>query len=368
MVVAILCQSKGHGGLELYALREHQELESRGIRCISIVASSSMLSNQLEEQDLKSYQLDVQIRRLPLLAAKKLATILEQNKVDVLHMHWNKDLNLAVLAKVFAKRDIKLVYSRHMDITRDKHDFLHRWFYQRVDLLLTISRLVTQNCEKFIPMGNEKIQLLYLGVAAPQEPKPDCSQFFETGLPHRKLNIACFGRIEPYKGQHVLIEAMKLLIEEGLDISAIIIGHVMDSAYDTELKNTVKANNLSEHIHFKGFVENPIELMGCFEVIVLTTYQETFGLVLAEAMRAGVAVIGTKAGGVPDIIEHDNSGLLTEPGSAQSLAAALKQLYTDPVKLDKLSTQGKIRADKLFSETAHFDQLKSMLSDLTQLD
>ena len=368
MVVAILCQSKGHGGLELYALREHQELESRGIHCISIVANNNMLSNQLKEQGLKSYQLDVQIRRLPLLAAKKLATILEQNKVDVLHMHWNKDLNLAVLAKVFAKRDIKLVYSRHMDITRDKHDFLHRWFYQHVDLLLTTSRLVTKNCEKFIPMDSKNIQLLYLGVAAPEGPAPDCGQFFETGLPHRKLNIACFGRIEPYKGQHVLIDAMKLLIEEGLDISAIIIGHVMDSAYDTELKNTVKANNLTEHVHFKGFVENPIELMRCFEVIVLTTYQETFGLVLAEAMRAGVAVIGTKAGGVPDIVEHDKSGLLTEPGSAQSLAAALKQLYTDPVKLDKLSTQGKIRADKLFSETTHFDQLKSMLSDLTQLD
>ena len=365
MVVAILCLSQGHGGLELYALREHKELESRGINCISVVANNSMLGNQLEEQGLNPYYLDITNRRLPLLAAKKLANLLEQQNVDIVHMHWNKDLNLAVLAKVFAAKEIKLVYSRHMDITRNKRDILHRWFYQRVDLLLTTSKLVTKNCEKYIPMDNEKIQLLYLGVAAPEVSTPNCAHFFAEDMPHRKLNIACFGRIEPYKGQHVLVEAINLLTREGLDISATIIGHVMDPGYDEKLKNAVKKNNLSAFIQFKEFVDNPIELMRCFEVVVLTTYQETFGLVVVEAMRAGVAVIGTNAGGVPDIIEHDKSGLLTEPSSATSLAEALKLLYANPLKLDRLSTQGKLRADRLFSDNAHFDKLKSILTELS---
>ena len=126
MVVAILCLSQGHGGLELYALREHMELEARGAKCISIVAKNSMLAKHLHEHAIESISLGVRNRRLPLLAARKLAIILELNNVDILHMPWNKDLNLAVLAKVFASRNIKLVYSRHMDITRSKHDVLHR--------------------------------------------------------------------------------------------------------------------------------------------------------------------------------------------------------------------------------------------------
>ncbi len=365
MVVAILCLSPGHGGLELYALREHKELESRGINCISVSAHGSMLASQLEEQGLRSTYLDIANRRLPLLAAKKLATILEQNKVDILHMHWNKDLNLAVLARVFTTKKIKLVYSRHMDITRNKRDVLHRWFYRRVDLLLTTSKLVTKNCKQFLPMDKEKIQLLYLWVAAPENTTPNCSLFFGEHFPPRKLNIACFARIESYKGQHVLVSAIQHLAKEGLDISATIIGHVMDKGYDDKLKTSIKRDKLSSHIQFTGFVDNPIELMACFDVVVLTTYQETFGLVLVEAMRAGVAVIGTNAGGVPDIIEHDKTGLLTEPGSAESLALAIKQLYENPTRLDKLSTQGKARADEHFADEIHFNKLKSTLTALT---
>lgn len=364
MVVAILCLSQGHGGLELYALREHAELEARGISCLSIVARGSMLADQHEAQKSDPVYLEVSNRRLPLIAAKQLAQVLDQNKVDVLHLHWNKDLNLAVLAKVFAARNIKLVYSRHMDITRSKRDIFHRWFYRHVDLLLANSKLVTQNCNKFLPLAKENIQLLHIGVPAPKTMKPDCSQFFDNNFLHRRLNIACFGRIEPYKGQHTLVSALETLVKEGLDISVTIIGHVMDQDYADKLKTSVEQNGLLTHLQFKGFVDNPIELMRCFEVVVLTTYQETFGLVLVEAMRAGVAVIGTNAGGVPDIIEHDVSGLLTEPGSPESLADAIRQLYTDPEKLDKLSAQGHTRANQYFADDIHFDKLESILCEL----
>ena len=135
--------------------------------------------------------------------------------------------------------------------------------------------------------------------------------------------------------------------------------------YANELKAKVETHQLSSYIQFRDFVDNPIELMRCFEVVVLTTYQETFGLVLAEAMRAGVAVIGTNAGGVPDIIEHDQTGLLTEPGSPESLATAIQQLYKDPAKLSKLSTHGKIKADSCFSDDVHFTKLESILNELT---
>jgi glycosyltransferase involved in cell wall biosynthesis len=364
VVVAILCLSQGHGGLELYALREHKELQARDLKCISIVARDSMLARQLDQHSLDSITLDIFNRRVPLLAAKKLARILKQNQVDILHMHWNKDLNLAVLAKVFAARNIKLVYSRHMDIARSKRDILHRWFYQRIDLLLANSKLVSKNCQKLLPMNKNKIRLLHIGVAAPEKETPDCQRFFSDAFPRRRLNVACFGRIEPYKGQHVLVEAIAALVAEGLDVSATIIGHIMDPEYANNLQTQIQTSNLSSHIQFIGFVEEPQNLMRCFEVIVLTTFQETFGLVLAEAMRARVAVIGTNAGGVPDIIEHEQSGLLSEPGSAESLARAIKQLYDDPAKLDRLASQGKARADRLFSEDTHFTELKAILTEL----
>jgi glycosyltransferase involved in cell wall biosynthesis len=362
VVVAILCMSQGHGGLELYALREHRELTARGINCVSVVVRDSMLATQLDEQSLEPVFLDIANRRLPILAARKLAKILDEKQVDVLHMHWNKDLNLAVLAKLFARRNIKLVYSRHMDITRSKRDLFHRFFYSRVDLVLTISKLVTADCRRFLPLPAEKVQLLYLGVAAPRSAHSDCQTFFNDSFKKRRLNIACFGRMEPYKGQHILVNAAESLLSQGLDISVTIVGHVMDKAYAEKLKTGVADRRLTSHIQFIDFVDNPIELMGCFDIVVLTTLRETFGLVLVEAMRAGVAVIGTNAGGVPDIIEHDQSGLLTEPGSVSDLAGAIRQLYDEPDRLSRLAAAGKARADEHFAEEAHFDRLKFVLA------
>ena len=69
MVVAILCLSQGHGGLELYALNEHKELTARGIECIAVVAKNSMLATQLEELKLNPIYLGTTNRRLPIFAA-----------------------------------------------------------------------------------------------------------------------------------------------------------------------------------------------------------------------------------------------------------------------------------------------------------
>ena len=97
---------------------------------------------------------------------------------------------------------------------------------------------------------------------------------------------------------------------------------------------------------------------------MLTTDTETFGLVIAEAMRAGTAVIGTNAGGVPEMIKHGDTGLLIEPGDAAGLADAIERLATDPPLRERLAACGKAFADEHFSEPRHFEGLHTIFESV----
>ena len=123
----------------------------------------------------------------------------------------------------------------------------------------------------------------------------------------------------------------------------------------------IENSKLGSHIQFTGFVTQPARKMACFDLLVLTTYCETFGLVLVEAMRAGVAVIGTNAGGVPEIIEHEKTGLLIPAGNSDALADALSRLYDDVGLRQELALSGKRRADIKFNDEMHFNKLENLL-------
>jgi L-malate glycosyltransferase len=95
--------------------------------------------------------------------------------------------------------------------------------------------------------------------------------------------------------------------------------------------------------------------------VALTSYEETFGLVLPEAMRAGIAVIGSHAGGVPEIINHEKTGLLFEPRNASSLCQQICNLYSHPQLKHTLAMAGKNMADSIFNQDEHFIKLEQHL-------
>ena len=86
----------------------------------------------------------------------------------------------------------------------------------------------------------------------------------------------------------------------------------MDNSYKHRLQDDALRLNIQHHVHFIDFVDSPMSYMPCFDLIILPTYEETFGLIVAEAMMMEVPVIGSNAGGVPEIINHQENGLLFE--------------------------------------------------------
>ncbi len=360
MKILVLCTSPGLGGLELYAEREWKYLQQQGHECYFVIAKHGRLAQRNRQVSRNILFLPRQSKLFPLINARRLARYIDRNNIDIMHMHWGKELNLAGLGKWFSRRRPQLFYTRHMGITRSKKDILHRFFYQQVNRMLTISKQVEIEAHQFLPLAKEQISLLYLGVADKTVEQPGCESLLEN-IMKRPFKIALFGRIEHGKGQHILVEAMAQLVERGLDVSATFIGQIMDPRYFEKLKQTVKKYSLDDRIAYRDFVDNTMAVMPCFDVVVLLTYCETFGLVLVEAMRAGVAVIGTDAGGVPEIIEHEQTGLLIAPGDASALSDAVTGLYENPELKNRLALAGKEKADREFDEKLHFNRLEKLL-------
>lgn len=366
MNILELCTSKGQGGLELYALEVMRHVQASANRCHAAIRPATLLSERLDSAIPRLYLKPV-LRILPLLSAWRLARYIEGHEVDVIHAHWNKDLIMAVLAKRLSQRKVKLLFIRHMAITRHKNDCYHRFIYSNIDRYLVITKKLHAEARQFLPIDPSRLEVLYHGVAAPPQSgdAAACGRFF-TGqrLAPGRFSILLPGRIEPYKGQHLLIEAIAALRDSGYSLQALIMGHVMDAAYFDALQQSVASRQLTDWVRFSGFVEQPQRYYACFDVVALTTTSETFGLVLVEAMQAGIAVIGTDAGGVPEIIKNGETGLLFKPEDAESLAEALRTMIDAPDERKQMAANGQRFAREVFSHEKHFSRLDAIFQEL----
>lgn len=373
MNILELCLSSGLGGLELYVYRSADALQNSTAdnNVIAVLSKNSKLDEYFQNNSsVKCKYLKRFFHALPIINALKLARIIDKNQIDAIHMHWGKDLALAVFAKTLSKRKPAIVYTRQMMITRVKNDFYHNFLYNQLDLLLTITNELEELCKKYIQNFSDKIITLYYGVKQPDHflEKSEIIKNRETlGFSGNDFIVGLIGRLEESKGQHLLIEAINKAKENNQNIKALIVGHEMNSGYRKTLKDKSAELSVADNIKFEDFVSNPQQLMQLCDCIILASEQETFGLVLPEAMRSGVAVIGSNSGGVPEIIEHDKTGLLFETKDSTSLYTQIERLYLDSDLKNQLAQQGKISADQRFNNSLHFKQLEDHIkSSITQ--
>lgn len=366
MNILELCLSSGLGGLELYVYRASDRLQGNH-KITAVLQENSKLDKYYKEHSkISRLHLKRSKSPLPVINARKLATIIDDNKIDLVHMHWGKDLPLAAFAKAFSKRKPRLVYTRQMMITRYKNDFYHRFLYRQIDYILTITRQLELLCKKYIAVKSINIQTLYYGVTKPEkllEPDEIKALKTEKGFDSNDFVAGLFGRLEDGKGQHLLIKALAIAKNRNENIKALIVGHEMTTGYRNTLISLAESHDVLDRITFNDFVDNPQQLMQICDCICLTTYEETFGLVLPEAMRAGIAVVGSNKGGVPEIIDHNKTGLLFESKDVDSLYRQLSLLYNDTELKQALARDGKAKADKLFDYDLHFQSLENIFME-----
>lgn len=352
----------------MYMFRTAKELSAQH-QVLAIIKKNARLKQYLEKEYIECIELPPIFRHMPIVSATKLASIIDYNGIDLVHMHWGKDFPLAALAKAISKRKPKLVYTRQMQMTRNKDDWYHNFQYKQMDLMLAITDKLADETRSFLCKDfTHKVRRLYYGVKQTgaqieQNQRNDLRE--KLNVTNDQFLVGLFGRIKESKGQYLIIEAIKKLKLKHSNIKALIVGHPMDEFYLGELKDNVNSSGLSEQVIFKDFVDNVSEYMQLCDCVVLASDAETFGLVLIEAMQIGVAVIGTNSGGVPEIIEHEKSGLLFPPRDVDGLATQIERYYKNPTFRAQMAMRGKEKALNKFAYGDHYQQLEKIFREIS---
>lgn len=137
------------------------------------------------------------------------------------------------------------------------------------------------------------------------------------------------GRLVPVKGLVYLLEAVRLLLHDGVPVRLMLVG---TGPHRKALIALVAKQALSSVVEFTGEVSFGPSLLALYreaDIFVLPSLSEGTPRVLWEAMAAGLPIVATRAGGVPEIIQHEETGLLVSPRSAQQLAASIRRMIED---------------------------------------
>ncbi|HEV7406033.1 MAG TPA: glycosyltransferase family 4 protein [Chthoniobacteraceae bacterium] len=156
----------------------------------------------------------------------------------------------------------------------------------------------------------------------------------------RRPVILHVGHRAQRKGQLDLVRAFSMIAERRPAWELMLVGPVIEPEYEAEIVALVRAAGLEKRVHLLGQRDDAGELMQTAAVYVQPSLQEALGLALQEALFAGCACVGTRVGGIPELIEHDRTGLLTAPGDAAGMAAALERLLDAPAERERLGAAG----------------------------
>lgn len=184
-----------------------------------------------------------------------------------------------------------------------------------------------------------------------------------------ELKVGIIGRLAPWKGQEVFLRAVAKLAPDFPRARFWIVGSAMfgEGDYAARLPALADSLGICERVDFLGFRSDVQSILRELDVVVhASTSPEPFGLVIAEAMAAGRAVIATRGGGVTEIVDDDETGVLVPMGDAEALAASLSALLRDPARRAQLGANARRFAERALSVQRQAAEVMELLGSVAQ--
>jgi glycosyltransferase involved in cell wall biosynthesis len=362
-IILQVCLSTSWGGQEMVAFETAQLLQQRNLKCTTVVVSGSPLMQKLvnsgcevlkcEPGIFKALSSIIQVRRF--LKSHKVSTILVQQLRDL----------FCVRLASSGHSNNKIVGISHTFLGVFKKDLYHKWIYGKVQELIALTETHRNNLIDHLAIESDRIVVIPNSVSTEKfSPRhKSLSLRKEFGCDERTVLIGLIGRLDKAKGQSLLLKAAADLKNNISNFKIVLVGEETLNEQGTlsELHSLCDKLNLHDEIIFTGFRSDIPQIAASLDILVMSSDAETFGRVIIEGMASEVAVVGSKAGGVVDIIDDGHTGLLFEPGNAHELSNKLLVLCQNVVLRKELARNGRLKA------VAQYDQAKVNEQLLNQL-
>jgi glycosyltransferase involved in cell wall biosynthesis len=299
----------------------------------------------------------------PLLVIKMVRYI-RRRRFDLVHTHlFHADLYGTLAARLASTRHI--VSTKHgFNPWRQRKEYalldrIAAYFQQRI---IVISEAVGRWLVQTEGLPGEKMRVIHYPMDANQFCCSADSSYTRLENVSKPI-IGTVSRLISQKGVHILIEAFALCLERHPQSSLVIVG---DGPSRSELEKKVNALGIGERVLFLGYVGHPMlsSAIGYFDMFVLPTFGEGFGLVLLEAMALGKPIVASRVMSIPEIVLHEETGLLVPPKDPVQLSRAILKLIGDPRLCHKLGRAGYYRVGREFTVERMVQSTKKVYEDI----
>jgi glycosyltransferase involved in cell wall biosynthesis len=183
----------------------------------------------------------------------------------------------------------------------------------------------------YLPLRGKFIQIYHSRLRAASLPSIEKA---------REPIILNVGHVAVRKGQIVLAEAFARIAAKYPTWKLCLAGHIAEDSAGERIRTIARTHGLEDRIELLGARNDALDWMDRAAIYVQPSLAEALGLALQEAMFRGCPAIGTNVGGIPELIQHERTGLLVEPSNAGQLAQALESFITDPALREKYGRAG----------------------------
>ena len=295
-------------------------------------------------------------------AIRLLRRIIKEKQIQVIHSHKHPmDFLVALAARTFPS--VKKITTIHSMENKDKFWAWRRWRYyfikkslRQFDYVFTVSESVRINTIRYFSLPPRKVVTVMNGIDL-SELKPDLAPD-EVRQRYKILSghfvILSVGKIEYRKGQDILLRALGSIIKRGdfnRKISVLFVGN-SNPPFQKKLWLLSKELNIQKNVIWITYEPRIANLLQIAHLYIQPSRWDPLPRALIEAMGMGVCSIGSCVDGIPELIEHDKTGLLFKNESVEDLTYQIKKALTDP-ELRESCAEEAVKRVKTQHTTSH---------------
>jgi glycosyltransferase involved in cell wall biosynthesis len=246
---------------------------------------------------------------------------------------------------------------------------LMQWAFGLPDHFTPVSHWVSNSIQNKLGVPEKKISVIYDGLELEKLDTSSDGSIFrkEFNISEEVFAVGLVGLLIPWKGQEIFLDAANILKTKIPNLKMLVVGGTPDDCipYEQMLRRRVQEEGLEETVIFTGHVTDMPRVYNGLDVVVsASTSPEPLGTVVIESMAMARPLIGPNHGGAAEMMDHMKTGLLFEPGSAESLAQAIGQFHASTELREELGKAARRHALKTFAVEEHVRQVSNVYCSL----
>ena len=312
-----------------------ESLQQKNILQWVICVKQSAMEEYCQKQNIPHYSY-AKVFSVNPVPALLIARIAKKHAIDLIHIHDSHSHTFSCMAASFFGCSIPMALSRRVDF-RIQQNALSKWKYNHpsIKAILCVSHFIKTVLEKDLS-NLDRIKVVHSGIDLEK------FSFKQFGILRKEFNIdpsikiiANVAAIAPHKDYFTFVDTAEILLKKELPLIFLMIG--ADGGEQEKIKTYIQQKGLTKKILFTGFRKDIPQILPEIDCLLFTSKTEGLGTSLLDTIACRIPIVATQAGGIPEIIIHQKTGLLAPVKDALALAKQVELLLANKVLQNTLS-------------------------------